>query len=503
MTQEHRSADESRRHVIVVAGMHRSGTSALAGILHQLGGTLPRHLIPANPNNPRGYFESEVLYPLHDQLLRDAGSGWSELRGPSRSWFESEAATQWVDRLAEVSDSEFPDAEVLVFKDPRLCRLLPIWKRVFEQRGIEPYYLIPIRNPLDVARSLQKANRIPVASGFLLWLDYFLTAERDTRSDRRGFFHFDALRKGWRAEIARACEQAQLSVPVPDRETEASINNFLGQNSSTAQPDLDEELTLEHPWIETAYREAVRGCGNGIPNPDALDEICVALETAEAAMGPSVAAMEVQLQTEQARRLDLEAQLSSLREERSNRANKQAELQTRLAQRREEVRSLGKTVEMLMRWVLERTRDEDKPASPELRASLAAIEKAEPAAIPQIASTAALLAEKNVQLANHERERASRAALIVEAGERVARAARELAEAKQRAARSEEARAGQDLQVGKLRGQLESAEAQLRIERARMVEATAQRERLSQTLDEQIEATQTSWFRRVMKGFGL
>lgn len=503
MTHHTFGNDEARRRVLVIAGMHRSGTSALAGALHQLGAALPKHLIHPNDNNPRGYFESEVLYPLHDQLFSDAGCAWNQLKGPTSDWFASEAADQWVNRLVDVAKQEFPDAALLVFKDPRICRLLPIWKRVFEKLEIEAHYLLPVRNPFDVARSLQIASDVPKASGLLLWLDYFLHAERDTRDERRGFIHYDELTVDWQSEITRACSQAGVSLPLPDRTTQAGIDDFLMQGAAPRSHGDRAKSPDAHPWIETAYHEALRGCADENPDPAVLDEICESLELAEAALGASVASMEYQLQVERGRRRVLEENISSLEERLEARVNERRELRDRLSQRRDEAHALSKTVELLMRWVLDRTREADKPASAELRAALAAIEKAEPAAIPQIASTAALLADKNVQLANHERERADRAALVVEAGKRVATAEGELARLQRVAA--ERAREDEDQRhtLQGLREQLQRAEDDLRVERVRAASTAAEQERLSRELAEQLRRSGSNWFARVLKGMGL
>ena len=44
------------RRVVVVLGMHRSGTSAVTRLLTLAGATPPRELMPANPDNPQGYW---------------------------------------------------------------------------------------------------------------------------------------------------------------------------------------------------------------------------------------------------------------------------------------------------------------------------------------------------------------------------------------------------------------------------------------------------------------
>ena len=68
------------RNVILVLGMHRSGTSAAAGILVKLGGAQPKTLMPAEGGNERGYFESQALMTFHDELLASAGSSWTDWR---------------------------------------------------------------------------------------------------------------------------------------------------------------------------------------------------------------------------------------------------------------------------------------------------------------------------------------------------------------------------------------------------------------------------------------
>lgn len=57
------------RTALVVLGMHRSGTSALIGVLGLLGADLPQDLMPPTTANPRGYFESMKAYRLNDALL--------------------------------------------------------------------------------------------------------------------------------------------------------------------------------------------------------------------------------------------------------------------------------------------------------------------------------------------------------------------------------------------------------------------------------------------------
>lgn len=61
------------RIALIVLGMHRSGTSALAGVLAQMGCDLPQDLMPSTAFNPRGHFESLQVYHLNDAILASGG----------------------------------------------------------------------------------------------------------------------------------------------------------------------------------------------------------------------------------------------------------------------------------------------------------------------------------------------------------------------------------------------------------------------------------------------
>ena len=59
----------SLKSAVLVLGMHRSGTSSVAGALMALGGSAPLHLMPPQEDNERGFWESAVLTALNDEIL--------------------------------------------------------------------------------------------------------------------------------------------------------------------------------------------------------------------------------------------------------------------------------------------------------------------------------------------------------------------------------------------------------------------------------------------------
>ncbi len=46
---------------LLVLGMHRSGTSSIAGAMVRLGGAAPLNLLPPADDNPKGFWKSSVL----------------------------------------------------------------------------------------------------------------------------------------------------------------------------------------------------------------------------------------------------------------------------------------------------------------------------------------------------------------------------------------------------------------------------------------------------------
>src|SRR5665213_3543412 len=64
---------------IVVLGMHRSGTSALTGMLRHLGVVLGDNMMPPTTDNPRGYWEQADIVDLHQKTMAGHGMAWDDI----------------------------------------------------------------------------------------------------------------------------------------------------------------------------------------------------------------------------------------------------------------------------------------------------------------------------------------------------------------------------------------------------------------------------------------
>ena len=213
---------------ILVLGMHRSGTSALTGTLARLGVYPGRTLIAADQvTNPRGFWEPVELVSIHEELLELLGSGWDDGRPLPPGWWEKPEVMLLGERLAVVMANESNGKPLLIIKDPRLCRLLPLWERVLQKVDCRPMYLLCLRHPAEVAASLGKRDGLTQMESYLLWASYTLDAERLTRGETRILVTYEQLLEDWRGVAGDIADSFEIEWPVSLDRAADSIESFL------------------------------------------------------------------------------------------------------------------------------------------------------------------------------------------------------------------------------------------------------------------------------------
>lgn len=170
------------RRAVLVLGMHRSGTSAVTQALHLLGLAVPDNLIPANPReNPTGFWESADIVAAHQDFLAAAGSDWDDPTPLPPTLFQGTPARLCRERLERILTRDLTRAPLFAIKDPRMCRLVPLWLDLLDQLGIAPVVVLPVRHPFDIAASLAERNDFARARSLRLWLSHLVLAERHSR----------------------------------------------------------------------------------------------------------------------------------------------------------------------------------------------------------------------------------------------------------------------------------------------------------------------------------
>jgi hypothetical protein len=219
-------------------------------MLNLLGAALPADLLGPSVNNPLGHWEPRVAYELHNQLLEEIDTSWDDWTPIAPNWFRSPSAARYAHRLADFLTTEFADRPLFVLKDPRLCRLAPLWLQAFELAEWTPKVVFPVRGPLDVAASLNKRNGMPMGKAMLVWLRYVVDAEAATRGLRRCFVSYDLLLADWRKVVDDIGRQLDLAWPRRSLKAEREIAEFLSpEHRHNYSSETDFERAGTHLWV--------------------------------------------------------------------------------------------------------------------------------------------------------------------------------------------------------------------------------------------------------------
>ena len=200
---------------LIILGMHRSGTSLLTGLLSQVGVKMGRRLYaPQKGVNEKGFWEHEDIVDTHDELLLHLGSQWDDLLPLGKEWWKADVARPFADRLISLVRRDFSNASVWALKDPRMCRLLPLWFPIFASQRVSPAFICMNRNPFEVVASLQKRDGFSREKALVLWLSHSLSAELYSRGQPRIFIDFDQVVQNPAEVLLKIERYAGLVFPV-------------------------------------------------------------------------------------------------------------------------------------------------------------------------------------------------------------------------------------------------------------------------------------------------
>jgi len=235
-----------RSSAVCVTGMHRSGTSVVAGALSLLGASLgdPTRMLKAGADNPKGYFEIQAVVQLDDELLAHLGGAWDQPPVLDPGWEHASGLAPFRARAGAILGESFgPEDErsgVIVWKDPRLSVLLPFWRTVTPVATT----VLVVRDPVEVAASLAvRGYSVGAVQAASLWLRYLYAAAAADPGHLlvRHADIFDDL-PGTIGRLA-----AHVGLPAPDAAAEASVREHLDRelrhhDAASASPDLDNPL---------------------------------------------------------------------------------------------------------------------------------------------------------------------------------------------------------------------------------------------------------------------
>jgi hypothetical protein len=272
--------------------MHRSGTSLVARILNLLGVYLgpAEALLPAAVDNPKGFWEHRSFIELNDEIL--ARLGGDAMHPPlfPPEWHVSPTVSDLRQRAGEFLQQDFGRAKIWGWKDPRTCLTLPFWQHLLPPMR----YVLCLRHPLDVARSLKSRNNIPLARGVFAWLKHVKLSLRYTVGKPRLLVDYERLLAEWKEEIHRIASFVERPGLADQPEMQQEIGLFLDPNlrHHRTAPGVTQPAGLSGPaaqlvlWAEQVYLRLRDLSAASIPEAEpvldrALGIAEAALETAQ------------------------------------------------------------------------------------------------------------------------------------------------------------------------------------------------------------------------------
>ncbi len=216
---------------ILICGMHRSGTSALGGAFDACGAVL-RENMPAHRNNPKGFFEKVEVVNLHEEFFEQLGlDGFGlSVKALPPGWEASEAAERTRIQIAELVERDFGNEALWAVKDPRLCRLAPLWIQALP--GVDLRVALAVRHPMEVAESLLNLRQsgYSLSRRLFLWLRFVLEAERNTRGMKRTVVRYEDLIESPMSVMERVEKELELRWPNPPEVRAEKLKNWVDMN---------------------------------------------------------------------------------------------------------------------------------------------------------------------------------------------------------------------------------------------------------------------------------
>lgn len=252
---------------VCILGMHRSGTSVVSRAVNLLGAYLgeERDLLPPAPDNQEGVWERKDLVDFHNRVLSHFSRTWHSVGPLPDGWHHLDEIQPFKDELRELIERVFGNRPLWAWKDPRTTLLLPMWIDVLSDLGVELRTLYVIRNPLDVAKSLQRREGFPHDTSFGLWLMANLSALEAVQGAPTLVVSYDNFLRNWDSELRRCAAGLGITWPDDDGPLRRGMKEFLRDNlrHSVSQPiDLVSE-DVPHVLIQL-YDCLLKAAGDGL-----------------------------------------------------------------------------------------------------------------------------------------------------------------------------------------------------------------------------------------------
>jgi len=212
--------------------MHRTGTSLLTRILNISGMAIGKkeELIGIGKGNPTGHWENKAFVKINEKIISTfkKGSNWHEIPDYPTNWLKNPKVISLEKKAKELVEKMNNRYKIWGWKDPRTCITLPFWQKII---GNDLVYVVILRNPLDVAKSLKKVHNLSNNKSILLWARYYLTILNNLEGKKYSFIHSERLLSNWENETKKILKHINSPYLTNNDDTRRKINNFIKPNT--------------------------------------------------------------------------------------------------------------------------------------------------------------------------------------------------------------------------------------------------------------------------------
>lgn len=264
--------------LLVILGMHRSGTSCVASMLHALGlytGS-DQSALQADQFNEKGYFEDASIVEANETLLmgraEEQFSGhhnelvkslnrfsWifgafadHRIEGPEESDVIQKAISQYLSSL----EGDRP----LAIKDPRTSLTLSSWRQHATVGGA----IILLRNPNAVIESLYVRDGIPPEVSEQLWRQYTFQSIAQSDGLPRILIRYERLFEADRKEVDRLLDFLAEHYGVDSGRLDLGELLDVSLNHSTSEGFASEESMEIYQRLSLGEVESYSGRSVGV-----------------------------------------------------------------------------------------------------------------------------------------------------------------------------------------------------------------------------------------------
>jgi len=249
--------------------MHRSGSSLLAGMLAKNGFDVgpAEELLAPKPDNPKGFWERKDVIELNERII--GGEHNSHL--VPRLERESELSKE-LQKCIEDLAGELSNNSVTLLKDPRFCITLKYWMPYLDN----PKIVFLHRDPMEVAKSLNKRQSYPIIGGLALWEFYNAAAVAQCANINTHYICFNELIAEPKKVLENICHwyypmNSELQDIVVDHFDQKLVHHSSDLNSRS--------------WLSDSQKSLVDFLNNPNSTPSLVNEVAISSDSALRVLG--------------------------------------------------------------------------------------------------------------------------------------------------------------------------------------------------------------------------